>query len=184
MTSSFPTSIAAAHFSRLAISTDNTAVGTALTTPTEANLKLAFDAVGDYVEVGNIRDMPQIGDPANIVNVPVYGQATTMSVGAQADAPSLELTINYVPSLWTPSSTLGGYVQDGVSKLFQFAFLPAPVADLATNASTGSLRNKPNALFYFWGRIESLLVTPARDDAATATVSLSLQSKFYGPYTV
>jgi len=37
---------------------------------------------------------------------------------------------------------------------------------------------------YFVGKVESLLTTPARDDAMTATVALSIQSDFYGPFTV
>ena len=93
------------------------------------------------------------------------------------------MTINYVPSEWA-TATNGQYVQDGVSKLFQFAYLTTTAVDLATHATTGNLRLVPNGVFYFWGRIESLLITPARDDAATATIALSLQSKFYGPYTV
>ena len=180
----FPTSISASQFSALAISNDATASATAIGAPNETNFIAAFDTASDYDEIINIRDMPSFGTPANIVKVPVYGQAQTQSIGAQSDAPDLELTINYVPSEWAAGSTLGDYVADGLAKVFQFSLLPANPADLATNGAAGVLKDVPNANIYFVGKIESLLVNPSRDDASTATVALSIQSDFYGPYTV
>lgn len=180
----FPTTISAAQFSALCISTDATAVTNAIGTPTQINFKACFDTSSDYQLIPDVRDMPQFGTPANIVKVPVYGQAQTQSIGAQADAPDLELTVNYVPSKWAAGTTLGDYEADGIAKVFQFAMLPSEPTDYATNTSTGGLRNVPNALIYFVGKVESVLVTPARDDASTATIALSIQSDFYGPYTV
>jgi hypothetical protein len=182
----FPTSISAAQYSALAVSRE--AVPGTLS---EANLKGVFSgtASGDYVEIKNIRDMPSFGTPANIVKVPVYGQAQTQSIGAQSDAPDLELTINYVPSEWAKlnasfatSGSLGDAVADGIAKVFQFALLPSKPTNL--NALAGGVGTVPNALIYFVGKVESLLVNPARDDASTATVALSIQSDFFGPYTV
>jgi len=186
----FPTSISAAQFSALAVSRD--AVPGSIT---EANLKTNFATAADFVEIKNIRDMPSFGTPANIVKVPVYGQAQTQSIGAQSDAPDLELTVNYIPSEWAKvdasfatTGTLGDAVADGVSKVFQFALLPAKPPALTTAATAGVggtvAAPVPNALIYFVGKVESLLVNPSRDDASTATVALSIQSDFYGPYTV
>lgn len=180
----FPSSIAAAQFSSVCISTDATAVTNAIGTPTQVNLKACFDTTSDYIQIPDVRDMPAFGTPANIVKVPVYGQAQTQSIGAQSDAPDLELTVNYVPSKWAAGTALGGYEADGIAKVFQVALLPAQAADFATNTTTGGLRNVPNALIYFIGKIESVLVQPARDDAMTATVAMSIQSDFYGPFTV
>jgi len=193
----FPTSISAAQFSAICVS--RVAVPTSLT---EANLKANFSGSttsgsrGDYVEIKNIRDMPAFGTPANIIKVPVYGQAQTQSIGAQSDAPDLELTVNFVPNDWAKASssfmnpstsaagtgTLGDAVADGTAKVFQVALLTAKPTSL--NALSGGVGTVPNALIYFVGKIESLLMTPARDDAMTATVALSIQSDFYGPYTV
>jgi hypothetical protein len=193
----YPTSISAAQYSALAVS--RVAVPTTLN---EANLKANFSGSvvsgsrGDYVEIKNIRDMPAFGTPANIVKVPVYGQAQTQSIGAQSDAPDLELSINFVANDWAkanatfgnPSTstagtgTLGDAVADGVAKVFQFALLPAKPASL--NALAGGIGTVPNALIYFVGKMESLLITPSRDDASTATCALSIQSDFYGPFTV
>src|SRR6056300_296954 len=50
----------------------------------------------DHVRMPSVREFPSIGTPANIVNVPVYGQATSSQVQGQADAPSLEITVNYI----------------------------------------------------------------------------------------
>jgi hypothetical protein len=186
----FPTSISAAQFSALAVSRD--AVPASLT---ESNLKANFATAADFEEIKNIRDMPSFGTPANIVKVPVYGQAQTQSIGAQSDAPDLELTINYIPSEWAKNNasfastgTLGDAVADGVAKVFQFALLPAKPPALTTAATAGVggtvAAPVPNALIYFVGKVESLLVNPARDDASTATVALSIQSDFFGPFTV
>jgi hypothetical protein len=186
----FPSSISAAQFSALAVSRDP--VPSALT---EANLKGNFATAADFEEIKNIRDMPSFGTPANIVKVPVYGQAQTQSIGAQSDAPDLELTINYVASDWAKvnasfatTGTIGDAVGDGIAKVFQFALLPARAPNLTTSTTTGvggtTALPVPNALIYFVGKIESLLVNPARDDASTATVALSIQSDFYGPFTV
>jgi hypothetical protein len=193
----FPTSISAAQYSALTVS--RVAVPASLT---EANLKANFSGSttsgsrGDYVEIKNIRDMPSFGTPANIVKVPVYGQAQTQSIGAQSDAPDLELTINYVATDWSkansafgnPSTsaagtgTLGDAVGDGIAKVFQFALLPSKPASL--NALSGGIGTVPNALIYFIGKLESILINPSRDDASTATVALSIQSDFFGPFTV
>ena len=187
----FPTSISAAQYSAIAIS--RSAVPATLT---EAALKANFAAASNYLEIKNVRDMPALGTPANIVKVPVYGQAQTQSIGAQSDAPDLELTVNFVPSDWSKSGnafsgtgTLGDAVGDGVAKVFQVALLTAKPVSLMTGGTTANVGGSaaspvPNALIYFVGKVESLLVTPARDDAMTATVALSIQSDFYGPYTV
>jgi hypothetical protein len=184
----FPTSISAAQYSAITVS--KSAVPAA---PTQANLKTCFAATSNYTEITNIRDMPAFGTPANIVKVPVYGQAQTQSIGAQSDAPDLELMVNFVPGNWDKSGTpnfattgkLGDAVGDGVSKVFQVALLTArsSTTTLIPAIGANNLGSVPNALIYFVGKIESLLVTPARDDAMTATVALSIQSDFFGPFT-
>jgi hypothetical protein len=185
--------------SRLVAPTTKAATDTALGTNTAAAAYFSgatTPALGNYVEIPGIRDMPALGTPANIVKVPVYGQAQTQSIGAQSDAPDLELTVNYNPTSWqrgtgafhntstTVAGTgpLGNIVADGNNKVFQVALLAAKSSTL--DCTVTGLGTVPNALIYFVGKVESLLVTPARDDAMTATVALSIQSDFYGPYTI
>ena len=195
----FPTSISAAQYSAVTVTR---VAPPAISTFNNTTLAALFNGQtsaprADYVEIKNIRDMPAFGTPANIIKVPVYGQAQTQSIGAQSDAPDLELTVNFVPGDWAKagaafqnsgqtlgSGTLGDAIGDGISKVFQVALMTAKPANLNTTAGAGGIGTVPNALIYFVGKIESLLVTPARDDAMTATVALSIQSDFFGPYTI
>lgn len=180
----FQTSIAASQYSGIAVS--RAAVPTTIT---EAALANCFANTNNFVQITNIRDIPAVGTTPNIVKVPNYGINNTLSVGAQGDSPDLDVTINYVPGPWTESGntfatsgTLGDAVADGISKVFMLAVLTSkPTSMAATAAGIGTA---PNALFYWVGKIESIQVQAARDDATTATVSLSTSSEFYGPYTV
>jgi hypothetical protein len=174
----YPTAITSAHYSKLLMFTGSVPAQPWTTT----NLSTPFVTATNVTEITNIRDMPALGTPANIVKVPVYGQAQSQSVGAQSDAPDLEIVINYVPSIWQAGSAPANLVADGVSKVFMFSFLTAkPTSTLYT---VGGLGTAPNANFFFVGRLESMLVQPARDDAATATLALSIQSDFLGPTTI
>jgi len=124
----------------------------------------------------SVREFPSIGTPANIVNVPVYGQLTSSQVQGQADAPSLEVTVNYIPSDMTPFHTL-----IGTACVFRFMMTAASVTEAEGSATTIASENTE---FYFLGKIEAILVNPALTDSNTATVTLSAQSDFFGPATV
>src|SRR5210317_2038774 len=76
----------------------------------------------DIDRMPSVREFPSIGTPANIVNVPVYGQATSSQVQGQADAPSLEVTVNYVPDDMTAFHDLIGQ-----QVVFRFMMADAPV---------------------------------------------------------
>ena len=176
------TSIGAGIFSALAVNT--TAVTDNATVDTLAELVAKFTSSANFTEIKNVREFPQIGTPANIVNVPVYGSSTSQQIQGQADAPNLELTINYVPSEWDTSVVggLGKMVGDGKQYAFQFSLLNSKPANLETNAT--GLGASANSNFYFVGKLEALLVSPQLTDANQATLTLSIQSEFYGPATV
>ena len=181
------TSIGAGVYSAMAM--NKTAVTDLTTVDTLAECVAKFTNAADFVEIKNVRDFPQIGDPANIVNVPVYGKKLSAQVNAQADAPTLELTINYVPSEWTSGAAaagtdLGRAVGDGKLYVFQFSLLNAEPAGLTTTAGANGLGSVENSNFYFVGKIESLLVTPSLSDANTATVTFTTVTDFFGPGTV
>ena len=57
-------------------------------------------------EVTNLREFPSVGTPANIVNVPQYGQSISSQISGQADAPTLEFTLNYIPTAHANIDTL------------------------------------------------------------------------------
>jgi hypothetical protein len=184
------TSIGAGIYSDLSVATA-VLTSTELAT-TASTAKADFDALMDsanlLTRIKDVREFPSMGTPANIVNVPVYGQSTSQQVQGQADAPNLEITINYVASEWADGSVLGDYVGDGLPKLFRFTLLNAePVSVLPADdygSSALGLGTVENTYFYFIGKMEALLVNPQLTDANTATLTLSAQSEFFGSFTV
>jgi hypothetical protein len=144
-------------------------------------------AADTFVRIKDVREFPSMGTPPNIVNVPVYGQRTSQQVQGQSDAPTLEITVNYVPANWAAGTILGDMVGDGNQYVMRFSLLNTePTGTGATKfASTAAgLGTVPNSEYYWVGKIEALLVNPQLTDANTATVTMSLQSDFYGAYTL
>jgi len=127
----------------------------------------------------SVREFPSIGTPANIVNVPVYGQNTSSQVQGQADAPSLEVTVNYVPNDMTEFHTLVG-----TQGAFRFMMCDQATELAASIDSATTALSYGNTEFYFKGKIEAILVNPQLTDANTATITLSTQSDFFGPATL
>jgi len=130
----------------------------------------------DVDRMPSVREFPSIGTPANIVNVPVYGQNTSSQIQGQADAPTLEVTVNYVANDMTDFHTL-----IGTEVYFRFMMCSGAV-DLTT--SLGATLATSNTEFYFKGKVEAILINPALTDQTTATVTLSTQSDFFGPATL
>jgi hypothetical protein len=133
-------------------------------------------ADADHVRMPSVREFPSIGTPANIVNVPVYGQKTSSQVQGQADAPTLEVTVNYIADDMTAIHNLVG-----TNSVFRFMMAAQAVTEDEGASATLAVDNTE---FYFLGKIEAILVNPALTDATTATVTLSAQSDFFGPATI
>jgi hypothetical protein len=133
-------------------------------------------ADADHVRMPSVREFPSIGTPANIVNVPVYGQATTSQVQGQSDSPTLEITVNYVAEDMQAIHNL-----IGTNAVFRFMMVASACTEDEGAAATLA---KDNTEFYFKGKVEAILVNPALTDATTATVTLSAQSDFFGPATL
>jgi len=124
----------------------------------------------------SVREFPAVGTPANIVNVPVYGQNTSSQVQGQADSPTLEITVNYVPADMEAIHALVG--TDAV-----FRFMMCASAQTEAEGLAGTMEVE-NTEFYFKGKVEAILVNPQLTDSNTATVTLSSQSDFFGPGTI
>lgn len=135
----------------------------------------------EFERIRNVREFPAMGTPPNIVNVPVYGSKTSQQIQGQADAPNIEISLNYVASEWADGSTLGDMVGDGISRVFRFSLMNNEPAGYTSNpAGLGTTDNSQ----YFWiGKIEALQVQPQLNDSNTATVTISVQSEFFGAYT-
>ena len=130
-----------------------------------------------------MREFPAIGTPANIVNVPVYGQKSSQQVQGQSDSPSMEITINYIGVDWQKAVNYLGYlVGDGNQYAFRFALLNSKPTSYESNSK--GLGSSQNSEFYWVGKIEALIVNPQLTDANTATITLTIQSDMYGAYTV
>jgi len=112
---------------------------------TEARLRdtvaNGFVGTNSFTRIGSVREFPSIGTPANIVNVPVYGQRQTSTIQGQADAPSLEITVNLIPSVYQKGSSLayvlGNMIGDGISRPWRMTFLQSAPASSA-NAVLGN----------------------------------------------
>jgi hypothetical protein len=147
------------------------------TRPTTAEgWRLAFDsdATGETVTtIGNVREFPSMGTPANIVNVPVYGQATSSQVTGQSDAPTLEFTLNYVPS---DHYDLETHRLSGNKLGFR-------VRMATSEAGINGGDDPQYADFCFIGSIASFEITPSLSDAMQATVSVAIDGDFDGPYS-
>jgi hypothetical protein len=184
-------SIGAGMYSDLSVSKDAallTSVNAAILAKTgiETAFKNCFTASeftgADALRILNVREFPSMGTPPNIVNVPVYGQATSQQIQGQSDAPSMELTLNYVAKDWAAGSGgLGDMVGDGKQYVFRFTLLNAEPPNHAS-ASTG-LGQVDNSQYFWVGKLEALLVNPQLTDANTATLTISMQSDMYGAYT-
>jgi hypothetical protein len=138
-----------------------------------------FDTLIERTSMGNVRDFPSVGTPPNIVKVPGFGAKQSRQVQGQADAPSLEVNVNYIPLDWVDggAGTLGYALSSKIQYAFRFALMNTDPGSAATGLSTD------NSCYYWLGRIEAVLVKPALTDATTATVTLSMMSDFYGAFT-
>jgi len=192
------TSIGAGIFSDLSYSIDNPDLA-APSTAIEATYKGYFvtllangtnvtAGVNEFRRIADVREFPQMGTPPNIVNVPTFGFKTSKQVQGQADAPTFEVTINYVPSDWDTIVTNykhGSLVGNGKLYPFRFTLLnSAPTGTWASVDSTGLGAGGIGNSQYFWmGKFEALQINPQLTDGNTAVLTISIQSDFVGPFT-
>lgn len=182
-------SIGAGMFSDLSVATlasqvpaTYDAAGFAALFATETNPADVTPIVGEFIRIKNVREFPDMGVPPNIVNVATFGQKTSQQVQGQSDAPSMEIVINYVAADWDAQKALGKMVGDGKQYVLRFAMMNSePVGYASTSGGVGTVEN---SLYYWIGKIEAILVKPGLTDANSATLTLSLQSKFYGAWTI
>ena len=146
-------------------------------------------AAGTFVRMKNVREFPAMGTPPNVVNVPAYGSKTSQQIQGQADAPSMEITLNYVGTDWSKDvgNILGNAVGDGKQYVFRFTLLnsePTGTGDTKYASTTAGVGTVENSIWYWVGKIDALQINPQLSDANTSTVTLTVQSALYGAYTV
>lgn len=161
-------------------------VGRATDTMDEIIAKLA---TGNVQAIPNIREFPEFGTPANVQNVPVYGRATSTQVNGQADMASMEFTINYVASEvhTDPTTQYGAYIGDRNIYPFMIALTRDPATSFLCKDGTGiagtPTKANENSVFFFCGRLESLVVVPSVTDSYTAKLTISVATPIFGPKT-
>lgn len=129
--------------------------------------------------VPNVRELPAVGTPANVVNVPRYGSTTSLQITGQADAPSLEFTFNYVPGAL--QRALQADVGSGTTRTFVVR-----LANGSAGAATGGTALGATVEFndfVFNATVSSFLVTPSLTDSNQATMSLAVSTDIDGPLT-
>jgi len=143
-------------------------------------------ATDTFVRVKNVREFPSIGTPPNIVNVPVYGQSQSQQIQGQSDAPSVELSVNFVAADWADGTVLGGLVGNSLPYVFRFALMNSEPDSYESDAigGPGGIGSVPNSMYFWIGKVEALLLNPQLTDANTATITMSVQSAFYGAFTI
>lgn len=147
---------------------------------------LATDAALDetpesaVVHVGNIREFPSLGSPANIVNVPVYGASVSSQVSGQSDNASLEFSLNYIPS---DHHSLDAIRKAGSRLCFRVRLADADITVSASRIVTADNADT-FADFFFFGKIASFEIQPGLTDALQATMSLSIEGGFNGPFSL
>jgi hypothetical protein len=61
---------------------------------------------------------------------------------------------------------------------------PTGTGDTKYASTAAGIGTVENSQYYWVGKIEALQVSPQLTDSNTATVTLTLQSEFFGAYTV
>ena len=136
-------------------------------------------------DFGRIREFPNLGIPANIVNVPQYGQAVSSQIAGQSDAPSMDFTFNYVPS---EHAFIADMREDGEKRMFRVRLAnskqaedPTTGVDLPYIDDDGDLREFSD--FYFVGSVASFEVVPNLTDSNQLNVTLTIDGEMQGPFS-
>jgi hypothetical protein len=142
-------------------------------------------AGANAADFGRIREFPNLGIPANIVNVPQYGQAVSSQIAGQSDAPSMDFTFNYVPS---EHAFIAAMREDGEKRMFRVRLANAKQAEDTTTGvdlpyidEDGTLREFSD--FYFVGSVASFEIVPNLTDSNQLNVTLTIDGEMQGPFS-
>lgn len=142
--------------------------------------RTAFATAANVTDVGDIREFPSLGTPANVVNVPNYGSSISSQVAGQADAPSIEFTLNYDP---TNHANVDVLRRNATSVNWRVRL--TDVDGLTVSPTTGLPTDNTQLYddFYFVGQVASFEVQPSLSDAMQATFAVTISGDFAGPFS-
>jgi hypothetical protein len=147
--------------------------------------KVTWTKGTDAAAFGRIREFPNLGIPANVVNVPQYGQGASSQIAGQSDAPSLDFTFNYVPTEHAFISTLR---DSGENRLFRIRLSNAQqvedtsgvILPFETVDGAGSDMREFSDFFLF-GAVASFEIVPNLTDSNQLNVTLTIDGEMRGP---
>jgi len=141
-----------------------------------------FTAATAARNIGRIREFPNLGIPANIVNVPQYGQAVSSQIAGQSDAPSMDFTFNYVPEehAFIEDMRAGGELY-----LFRVRLANAKQDTDVNKNNLPAVDDDGNVVeasdFYFFGKVASFEIVPNLTDSNQLNVSMTIDGEMVGP---
>jgi len=141
-----------------------------------------FTAATAARNIGRIREFPNLGIPANIVNVPQYGQAVSSQIAGQSDAPSMDFTFNYVPEehAFIEDMRAGGELY-----LFRVRLANARQDTDVNKNNLPAVDDDGNVVeasdFYFFGKVASFEIVPNLTDSNQLNVSMTIDGEMVGP---
>jgi len=171
--------------------------------PDDEGAFVPWNAVDDARAFGRVREFPNIGIPANVINVPQYGQATSSQITGQSDPPSMDFTFNYVPTQHFFIDTLRA---EGTRRIFRVRLANGeqvvatgggenesggtdPVGTSGVNLpyekenDSGGSEMREFSDFYFFGSVASFEIVPALTDSNQLNVSLTIDGQLEGPFS-
>lgn len=139
-------------------------------------------AATEPVSVSGIREFPEFSTvPAEVVQIPVYGQGSSVQTSAQADQLALDFTINYIPAEHSALASLAG---DGRAYAFQILLASGACLSKTQSGASGlGVGTARNTVFNFIGKFVGFSVAPSLSDSLTASVIVMLESEVFGPFT-
>jgi len=149
----------------------------------ETGTGLAFTATDNARNIGRIREFPNLGIPANIVNVPQYGQAVSSQIAGQSDAPSMDFTFNYVPE---EHAFIEDMLRGGAVYLFRVRLANAKQLTDVDKNNLPTPNEDNTALveasdFFFFGKVASFEIVPNLTDSNQLNVSMTIDGEMKGP---
>ena len=136
--------------------------------------------------IGRIREFPNLGIPANIVNVPQYGQAVSSQIAGKSDAPSMDFTFNYVPEehAFIEEMRAGGELYLFRVRLANAKQDPSKAGNDADGVNLPSVADgevSESSDFYFFGKVASFEIVPNLTDSNQLNVSMTIDGEMVGP---
>ena len=129
------------------------------------------DLATSFIDISKVRELPEVGVPPSISSVAEFGSALAPQVTGQAEAPQLDVTLNYVPEEHDSLLSLSG---DGILRCFRLRISNSPIPDVPDDASKISE-------VYWTGMVAAKLISVGTGDASSVVVTLTMDTEFTNP---